>query len=91
MRPPAMLIWILVALMTAALLAAVLRPLLAVPSVQGHVLSSVDVYHAQLAELEVEKTAGRVAEAEYQAARALENAGYVCHGVARQSERVRHE
>ncbi len=65
-----MLIWILFALMTAALLAAVLRPLLAVPGASGHVLSSADVYRAQLAELEVEKSAGRLAEPEFQAARA---------------------
>lgn len=68
-----MVIWILFALMTAGLLAAVLRPLL-VPlgatAVGARVLSSADVYRAQLAELEVEREAGRVAEAEYQAARA---------------------
>jgi len=65
-----MLIWILFALMTAALLAAVLHPLLAAPGASGRVLSSADVYRAQLAELEVEKSAGRVVEPEYQAARA---------------------
>jgi cytochrome c-type biogenesis protein CcmH len=67
-----MLIWILFALMTAGLLAAVLRPLLAAGggAPRAHVLSSADVYRAQLAELEVERGAGRVAEAEYLAARA---------------------
>jgi cytochrome c-type biogenesis protein CcmH len=65
-----MLIWILFALMTAALLAAVLRPLLAPLGAAGHVMSSADVYRAQLAELEVEKSAGRLGEPEYQAARA---------------------
>ena len=65
-----MLIWILFALMTAVLLAAVLRPLLRPLKAPDHILSSGDVYRAQLAELEVEKTAGRVGEPEYQAARA---------------------
>ncbi|MBI1212863.1 MAG: c-type cytochrome biogenesis protein CcmI [Alphaproteobacteria bacterium] len=68
-----MLIWVLFALMTAALLAAVLSPLLARDAAKAasrHVLSSADVYRAQLAELEVERAAGRVAEAEYLAARA---------------------
>jgi cytochrome c-type biogenesis protein CcmH len=67
-----MVIWILFAVMTAGLLAAVLRPLLApvAASAGAHVLSSADVYRAQLAELEVERGAGRVAEPEYQAARA---------------------
>ena len=64
-----MLIWILFALMTAALLAAVVRPLLAAPPAPGNVLSSRDVYRAQLAELEVERQAGRLGETEYQAAR----------------------
>ena len=65
-----MLIWILFALMTGALLAAVLHPLLARAPASGRVLTSVDVYRAQLAELEVEKAAGRLGEPEYQAARA---------------------
>jgi cytochrome c-type biogenesis protein CcmH len=66
-----MLIWFLFAAMTAALLAVVLRPLLSAGSPrQGHALSSADVYRAQLAELEVEREAGRLGESEYQAARA---------------------
>src|SRR5262249_37293467 len=48
----------------------VLRPLLAPLPPPRQVLSSADVYRAQLAELESDKAAGRVAEPEYQAARA---------------------
>lgn len=66
-----MLIWILFALMTAGLLAAVLAPLLARESKgRGHVLSSADVYRAQLAELERERGEGRLGEEEYLSARA---------------------
>jgi len=66
-----MVIWILFALMTAGLLAAVLSPLLA-PAVKArsHVLSSADVYRAQLSELERERGEGRLGEEAYLSARA---------------------
>lgn len=66
-----MLIWIFFALMTAGLLAAVLAPLLA-PAVKAraHVLSSADVYRAQLSELERERDEGRLTEEAYISARA---------------------
>jgi len=65
-----MLIWILFALMTAALLAAVLRPCSSRCRRRAMCFSSANVYRAQLAELEVERDAGRWGESEYQAARA---------------------
>ena len=63
-----MLLWIIFALLTAALLAVILRPL-ASPSPPAEEEAALAVYRDQLAELDREEAAGLIAQAEAESAR----------------------
>ncbi len=65
-----MLLWVLIALLTAAAILAVLMPLSRAPSVDSSAQHNARVYRDQLAELERDKAEGRIGESEAEAARA---------------------
>jgi cytochrome c-type biogenesis protein CcmH len=64
------LLWVLIALLTAAAILAVLMPLSRAPSVDRSARHNARVYRDQLAELERDKAEGRIGESEAEAARA---------------------
>jgi cytochrome c-type biogenesis protein CcmH len=64
------LLWVLIAFLTAAAILAVLLPLSRAPSRENPATHAARVYRDQLAELERDKSEGRISESEAEAARA---------------------
>ena len=65
-----MLLWILIAFLTAAAILAVLLPLSRAPAADDSAAHAARVYRDQLAELERDKAEGRISDSEAEAARA---------------------